>query len=200
MAQRKELRHICLTGFMGSGKSTIGKILSKHFRIQFVDTDDRIESAEGMSVKEIFRQKGEDFFRKKETEHILRELDASEVRIISLGGGALMHNPNREHVREKALLIYIYSRPEEIYQRIKHSTKRPLFRADNEEITEEQSLLRIRDLMDQRAEGYSQADIVFDRDQMNAEEAAKKLYDMIRNGYPEFQAATGENRKNANAE
>ncbi len=145
--EKKEIRHICLTGFMGSGKSTIGKILAGRLQVPFVDTDDQIEQKEGMSVKEIFMQKGEDFFRRRESEEIARELRATEKKVISLGGGALMQSSNRDLVRKKALLIYIYSRPENIYHRIRHSTRRPLFRGEDEHLTEEESLGRIKDLM-----------------------------------------------------
>jgi shikimate kinase len=186
MESKQNIRHICLTGFMGSGKSTIGKILSELLGMRFVDTDDRIEERSGMSVKQIFAGIGEETFRRMEAEQIRSELDNPAPGVISLGGGALMNRTNLESIGEKALLIYIFSRPEKIYERIRHSTRRPLFRGDDEHPTEEQSLQRIRMLMEKRSPGYEKADIKIDRDTMDAEEVARQLFGMIRTDYPRF--------------
>ena len=151
MEPKRNIRHICLTGFMGSGKSTVGKILSDLLGLRFVDTDDRIEERTGMSVKHIFAGMGEEAFRRMEAEQIRSELDDPAPHVISLGGGALMDSRNLEVIRGKALLVYIFSRSEKIYERIKHSTRRPLFRRDDENPSEEQSLKRIRMLMEKRS-------------------------------------------------
>ena len=85
MEPKRNIRHICLTGFMGSGKSTVGKILSDLLGLRFVDTDDRIEERTGMSVKHIFAGMGEEAFRRMEAEQIRSELDDPAPHVISLG-------------------------------------------------------------------------------------------------------------------
>jgi len=183
---KKTARHICLTGFMGTGKSTIGKILADHLQLPFVDTDKQVENSVGLSVKEIFAVKGEAFFREREAEQIERELMDIRPKVISLGGGALVQKSTSDLVMQKAVLIYIYSRPEKIYERIKHSTRRPLFRGEHEELNEAQALERIRELMVERTAGYNNADIVYDRDELDAKDVALNICTIIRHDYPDL--------------
>ena len=173
---------------MGSGKSTIGRDLARRLGLEFIDIDHMIESSENLTVKELFAQKGEPYFRRIETGQIRRALDSKKRSVISLGGGALMQLRNRDLVRKQALLIYIYSRPEEIYKRIKHSTKRPLFSAGDETPDPDQAMKRIMNLMEEREEGYNGADIRFDRDNMDAADAAGRIAELVHERYPWIEA------------
>ncbi len=168
-------KHVFLAGFMGAGKSKIGKLLSKEFSWPFYDTDDEIEKRAGKSVKEIFDNDGEPVFRKIESEAVSLLSENSIPSIIALGGGALMDENNFQRIKANGILVYIKSSPEQIYERIKHSSKRPLLQQDEKE----KMLKRITDLLDKRSEVYEKADIVFNRDVLSLEDIVKNLYTEI---------------------
>ena len=172
-------KHIFLTGFMGSGKSTIGKRLAQRLRIKFIDTDDKIELSHNAEIREIFKLEGESRFRKYE-KSILDEIISKEnSAVISLGGGTLLSSENRRNVLESGLLIYIKSSPSKIWNRIKHSTRRPLLRKDGEEWTRQMYLDRIAELMQEREKGYNQAPLVLDRNGKEVDEIVEELLHRI---------------------
>jgi len=165
---------------MGSGKSTIGKKLAIRLKLKFIDTDDRIESSQNIEIREIFKIEGESRFRSYE-ESILEEiLNREESAIISLGGGTLLSNVNLKKILSSGTLIYIKSSPSEIWNRIKHSTRRPLLRKDGEEWTRQMYLDRIAQLMKEREDGYNQAHLVLDRDGKEVEEIVEELLQEIK--------------------
>ena len=106
--------HIFITGFMGSGKSTIGKKLAARLGYRFIDTDDEVEQIHGKEVREIFAQEGEEWFREREEEILVSLMGDNRPAIISLGGGALMSVKNQTLVSSNGILIYIKSSPENI--------------------------------------------------------------------------------------
>ncbi|TFG98791.1 MAG: shikimate kinase, partial [Calditrichales bacterium] len=140
---RTIIQHLFLTGFMGSGKSTIGRNLAKRLNVAFVDTDQRIEKSLGVEIKDIFREKGEDWFRTYEGDILGKITRTESASVISLGGGTLMIPESVKIVLESGTLIYIKSSPAEIWKRIRHSTRRPLMRNDGEKWTREKYLERI---------------------------------------------------------
>lgn len=91
---------IVLVGYMGSGKSTIGKLLAKGLDNQFIDLDEYIEKAEGMSIPQIFEDKGEIYFRKKESYYVSEALSENEEVILSLGGGTPCYGKNMDDILE----------------------------------------------------------------------------------------------------
>jgi shikimate kinase len=160
---------------MGSGKSTIGKKLAIQLRVKFIDTDDIIELSHNIEIKEIFKFEGESQFRKYEESILDDIIDKENKAVISLGGGTLLSNINLEKVLAAGLLIYIKSAPSEIWNRIKHSTRRPLLRKDGEEWTRQMYLDRIIELMKEREEGYNQAHLLLDRDGKEVDEIVEEL-------------------------
>jgi len=160
---------------MGSGKSTIGKKLAKELQVKFVDTDDRIEALHKVEIKEIFRDQGEARFREYEEEILDEIIEKEKPAIISLGGGTLLSQKNITKVITSGTLLYIKSSPIEIWNRIKHSTRRPLLRKDGEEWTKEMYLERIAQLMKEREQGYNQAHLVLDRDGKEVDEIVEQL-------------------------
>jgi shikimate kinase len=168
-------KHIFLTGFMGSGKSTIGKKLAKRLNLKFIDTDARIELSQNTEIREIFKIEGESRFRGYE-ESILEEiLKRGHRAVISLGGGTLLSNANIKKVLNSGILIYVKSSPSEIWNRIKHSTRRPLLRKEGEEWTRQMYLDRIAELMKERENGYKQAHLVLDRDGKEVNEIVEQI-------------------------
>ncbi len=166
-------KNIILTGFMGSGKTSVGLRLSYRLRMPVEDTDKLIERRAGCSVAEIFAEKGEDWFRERETE-LLRELpDRKQGRIYSLGGGTPVRPGNRELVRQLGKVDYLRVRSETVYERLKGDDTRPLLQCTD-------PLGRIRQLMESRREAYeSAAHLVLDTDDMSVDEITEKIAEEI---------------------
>ena len=138
------LRNIVLVGFMGSGKSSIGRELNHSVGYQLIDTDHLIEEQAGKSIPKIFAQDGEDAFRNMET-RLLEDLllQQSSRCIISTGGGMADKAENRLLLRKLGFVVWLKCSPEEIHQRTSKSNNRPLLQCDNpmQTITE---LLKLR--------------------------------------------------------
>lgn len=162
-------QNLVLIGFMGSGKTSVGRKLSYRMRRTVEDTDKLIERQQGRSIGEIFATDGEAYFRQLET-GLLKELgDKSQGKIYSVGGGTPVRPENRELLRRLGTVVYLRVRPETVYQRLKNDTTRPLLQCDD-------PLGRITELLEQRREAYeSCADIVIDADSADLEEIVKKI-------------------------
>ena len=143
---------IYLTGFMGSGKTTVGHVLAEHLGWDFVDIDAEVEAAAQMSVAQIFETKGEAEFRRLETEmirNLTRKVECGMPVVVALGGGAFVQPGNYELVAHKGLSIWLDCPFEVLEGRLKADTgTRPLARDHAE----------LRRLYDARLEGYSRAD------------------------------------------
>jgi len=118
-------KNLTLTGMMGVGKSTIGKILAKKLNYNFVDVDKLIESKENLSINLIFKHKGENYFRKIEYKVILSELKNNNS-VISLGGGAFLNNAIRKNAKKLSTSFWLDVPVEELIKRLKKNKKRPL--------------------------------------------------------------------------
>ena len=163
-------RNLVLTGFMGSGKTSLGIRLSYRLKMPVEDTDKLIERREGRSISEIFAVEGEAYFRRKETE-LLEELGAKRqnVRIYSVGGGTPVNPENRKLLKRMGTVVWLRIRPETVYERLKGDTTRPLLQCED-------PLGRIRKLLESRREAYeSCADIVVDVDGLEMEEILRKI-------------------------
>ena len=118
-------------GFMGCGKSTIGRALSDKLHIDLLDTDVLIENAQGMSISEIFAQYGEDYFRNLEYKTLEGLSQEQEMKIISLGGGTPIKVENHSLIKDLGTVVYLKATPETIYNRTKYNPNRPLLQCDN---------------------------------------------------------------------
>lgn len=153
-----------LTGFMGSGKSTIGPILANTLGWEFYDLDQVIEGKEGKSVKEIFDLYSEEYFRKLETETLI-ELSGKDKVIIALGGGAIASDRNIAILKSTGIIIYLKMSPQSAMERLKFKRNRPVLLADlKEDFTNEDLLKRISELFEKRKIYYDQSDIIIDTD------------------------------------
>ncbi len=160
---------VILIGFMGCGKSTVGIRLSYKLRRVVEDTDKLIEKKADMLIKEIFATKGEAAFREMETE-ILKDLRLSkEEKIISTGGGLPMRKENHALLKELGTVVYLRISPENVWERLKNDTTRPLLQCEN-------PLAKIKELLAMRAPIYEEAaDIIFDVDGKDMEEVLSGL-------------------------
>ena len=133
---------IIFVGLPGSGKTTIGRQLARRLAWPFVDSDHVIEHRLGCSIREFFAREGEGSFRDVE-QQVLDELSSTHDGVISTGGGAVLRETNRRHLRERGQVIYLRSTPEDIFRRVRHDTARPLLQVDD-------PLQRLRSLYEER--------------------------------------------------
>lgn len=129
---------ISLVGLPGSGKSTVGRQLSRRLQLPFVDSDHAIEDLLGCSIREYFEREGEARFRDVE-EEVIQELTRSHQGILSTGGGSVLRPTNRQRLREGGYVVYLKSTPDELFRRLRHDVNRPLLQVAD-------PLTRLRDL------------------------------------------------------
>ena len=159
-------KNIILIGYMGCGKTTVGKSLARLESAIFLDTDERIEEKQGRTISEIFAQDSEKAFRDMETAY-LKEL-------LSTGGGMPVREENRQLLRELGYVVYLKASAETIYERVKEDTKRPLLQCED-------PLSRIRDMMEQRREAYeSTAHYIVQVDTYKQQELAEIIQERYR--------------------
>jgi shikimate kinase len=157
-------KRIYLTGFMTSGKSTIGPILANVLGLEFFDLDKVIESKEKQTIVEIFEKKGEAYFRELEF-GILQNLSERAGVVISLGGGTLTNQTNFDLLKSTGKIIYLKVSPNNLYKRLKNKIDRPLFRdLVLGEKNEEDFLEKIKELLEKRRLYYEKADLIIDTD------------------------------------
>jgi shikimate kinase len=119
------VRHVLIIGFMGSGKSTVGRVVADRLGLPFVDLDREIEQRDGRPIPEIFARGGEVAFREVESA-IVSELGSLEPSVIACGGGAVLSAPNRETLMRAGTVVYLRVSAEEALARIGHTDDRPL--------------------------------------------------------------------------
>ena len=170
------IERIYLTGFMTSGKSTIGPILANVLGWEFKDLDRVIEELEGHSVVDIFKEKGENYFRDKE-HSFLQKFSTSNKLILSLGGGTIAFERNLELLKNSGKIVYLKSSPEMIYKRIKNKIDRPIFRdlVLSENSKPEDFIERINKFLKEREPYYLASDICIDTDQTSIGITVDKL-------------------------
>lgn len=176
---REAARRIFLTGFMGSGKSTIGPILANTLGYEYFDVDKLIEQQAGKRVLEIFGEEGEQLFRKRERD-ALAIVCSRDRCVVSLGGGTIANEENLRLIREHGVLVYIALSAEEILLRVQHRTDRPLLKnADGKNLPPREMDRRVRELLSLRAPFYERADVVVPADRqrvgITVDEIVKRL-------------------------
>ena len=121
----KNTENIILVGLMGSGKTTLGKQLSKTFNKDFIDTDYLIQQKTGVDITTIFELEGENGFRARETS-LLKDLVLEENKVIATGGGMVLRSDNRELLKKIGKIFYLRASPNDLALRLKHDKSRPL--------------------------------------------------------------------------
>lgn len=160
--------NIYLIGFMGAGKSTIAKGLKNQLQMELVEMDARIVEEQGMSINDIFAQKGEDYFRDVESQLIL-DLNAQGDTIVSCGGGVVVRPQNVENMKAKGRIVFLSATPQTIYERVKNSTERPILNGH-------MNVEYIAELMEKRRTLYEgAADIRIDTDGKTKDEICKEI-------------------------
>ena len=124
------LPNFVLTGFMGCGKSTVGRRLAALTGHRFVDTDELIVKTQNKSIPEIFAEVGEEGFRDIE-QSVLRDLVGVAGVVLSTGGGAILREENREALKKVGVIVWLDADPDVLFERASRSTRRPLLQTDN---------------------------------------------------------------------
>tara|TARA_Y200000002_G_scaffold204075_1_gene168394 strand:- start:1122 stop:1676 length:555 start_codon:yes stop_codon:yes gene_type:complete len=150
-------KNVCIMGLMGSGKSIIGKDLSKYSNFKFYDTDKEIELKTKKSINEIFENDGESYFRKIE-EKICLELLTKNNCIISLGGGSIINKKIRKAINQNSYSIYLQVKLDNLENRLKSSKKRPLLNKNSSKIE------TLENLYNERRKFYEKADFIVNND------------------------------------
>jgi len=168
-----ENMEISLIGFMATGKSTIGNLLSSKLNLLFLETDSLIEKKIGLSIPEIFSKKGENFFRKKET-NILQEIIQNKKNyVLSTGGGIVISQENRELLKKNTFPVLLKASPRVIFERILSAEeKRPLLETKT-------PLKEIKRLMEKRKDYYNQFEKQINTDNKTPEEIVRTIIEMI---------------------
>lgn len=153
---------------MGAGKTTIGRMLAKGLKISFVDSDKEIEKRTGVSIPMIFEYEGEDGFRKREGE-VLTELTRMDGIVLATGGGAVLLPGNRECLRRRGFVVYLYCSVEKQLERTRKDSNRPLLNTENPR-------QRLFDLFSIREPIYRNlADVVIDTGQCSSRSAVRQI-------------------------
>lgn len=138
------MKNLILIGFMGAGKTTVGKLLAKEKGMNFVDTDERISAEQGKSIPDIFAEYGEPFFRDLETDLLRRMQNDTGHAVISVGGGMPVRKENRELLRSLGCVIYLSATKQTILGRVQSDGSRPMLNGDDLEKKVEE-LMRARE-------------------------------------------------------
>ena len=163
-------KNLTLTGMMGVGKSTVGKILAKQLNYKFVDVDKLIESQEGSTINYIFRNKSESYFRKIENDITLAELKKYNS-VISMGGGAFLNNSIRKSAKKLSTSFWLDVPIHQLIKRLKKNNKRPLLFKKN---TNEE----VKKIYFDRKKIYNEADYRIECKTLRSEEIAKKILNL----------------------
>lgn len=161
--------NIILTGFMGTGKTAVGRRLAKRLGWRFTDVDELIETSAGLSIPEIFSKRGEAVFRRLERRHISR-LSRGHHQVIATGGGAFVDPQNAQRLKACGTVVCLAAQPRVIASRLgRRLASRPLLRGPD-------PLGRIKTLLAARAKGYAQADLTIATDELTVDQVVERVW------------------------
>ena len=168
----KSNKNLVLVGMMGSGKSSIGKILSKKLEFEFIDTDNKIEEIEKKTISEIFKINGEKYFRNIEETISLKLLKLNN-KVIALGGGGYINSNIRKYIIKKCISVWLDWKNETLINRIKNNKKRPL--------ATKLSSMELQNLISKRSIIYNLSDYKIKCDKLDKKEIVEKIINLYEN-------------------
>ena len=172
MQNDRRIANLALIGFMGAGKTSVGRFAAEQLRFDYLDTDELIVSRTGRSIAEIFKTDGEPAFRALECQTVA-ELANRTKTVISTGGGLPVNPANLASLKTHALVVCLWASPDKIWERIKNQTHRPLLHDPDPQ-------KKIRDLLAAREQFYKQADVLVNTDIRSAREVAQQVVHQFR--------------------
>ncbi len=168
----RQIRNIALTGFMGCGKTAVGRVVARVAGFECLDTDQFIEEHVGMSIPRIFEEHGEETFRRYEREVVARLAEREET-VIATGGGLLVDAGNMATMKQYAMVFCLWASPESIWRRVKGQSHRPLLNTDDPK-------QRIIDLLEERKPAYSRSDMLINTEYRSARDVANLILSQFR--------------------
>jgi shikimate kinase len=172
MRSKRHIANIALIGFMGTGKTSVGRLVAEQLHFQYVDTDEMIQAATGKTIPEIFANCGEPAFRELE-EKAVGELTTKTQTVISCGGGLPVAPQNLASLKTHALVVCLWATPAKIWERVKNQTHRPLLHDPDPQ-------MKIRELLAVREPFYKQADILLNTELRSLREVAQQVIHQYR--------------------
>ncbi len=167
MQNDRHIVNLALIGFMGTGKTSVGRLVAEHLSFEFLDTDELIQTATGRTIADIFTQDGEPAFRALE-QRVVQELAGRKQTLISTGGGLPAHPPNLASLKQHALVVCLWASPDKIWERVCHQSHRPL-------LHDPDPRAKIRELLAVREPFYKQADVLVNTDLRTMREVANQV-------------------------
>ena len=167
------MRNVTLVGFMGTGKTTIAKMLSEKCGMQYVSTDELVEKREKTTISEIFMNEGEPHFRKLEKDAVRFASGMNNV-VIDAGGGAILDPENVQNLKKGGIMVCLFAKPETILERTKNYKHRPLLNVEN-------PIGKIRELLAERKGSYEKADFEIDTSSMKAASCVEEIERIMEN-------------------
>jgi shikimate kinase len=172
MQSDRHIVNIALIGFMGAGKTSVGRLAAEQLHFDYLDTDEVIQSRTGRTITEIFSTDGEPAFRKMESD-LVTELAARTKTVISTGGGLPVNPQNLINLKKYALVVCLWASPEKIWERVKNQTHRPLLHDPDPQ-------KKIHDLLAVREPFYKQADVLLNTELRSVREVAQQVVHQFR--------------------
>ncbi|MFC1708790.1 shikimate kinase [Candidatus Omnitrophota bacterium] len=161
------MQNIYLVGFMATGKTSVGRELAKRLKSEFFDLDDLIEQREGMAIVDIFKQKGEPYFRRIES-GIIKEVSQKSDLVVGCGGGAVVDTENLASLKKSGLIICLKAGPDTILSRSQGTEQRPLLNVEDPQS-------RIKDLLAKREPFYSKSDHIIETTKLDINAVVEKI-------------------------
>ena len=172
MQPRRNLVNLALVGFMGTGKTSVGRHVAEQLGFEFLDTDELIQQRTNRTITDIFANDGEPAFRALERQ-VLAELATRARTVISTGGGLPCEPGNLDALKAHALVICLWAGPDKIWERVRHQSHRPLLQHPDPPA-------RIRELLAVREPFYRQADILLNTDLRTVREVTQQIVHQFR--------------------
>ncbi len=172
----RQIRNLALIGFMGAGKSSVGRLVANRLRFTFLDTDEWIERRAGKTVNDLFAQDGEPVFRQWESE-VVAELATLDRSVIATGGGLPVNEAHLASLKNHALVVCLWASPELLWERVRYAHSRPLLQDPDPQA-------KIRSLLAAREPFYRQADVMVSTERHSVAEIAQQVVTQFRARQP----------------
>ena len=172
MQNDRRIVNLALIGFMGTGKTSVGRLVADSLRFDYLDTDELIQSRSGRLISDIFKTDGEPAFRLLENQTVA-DLTKRTKTVIATGGGLPTNPDNLDALKKHALIFCLWASPEKIWERVKNQSHRPLLHDENPQV-------KIRQLLAAREPFYKQADVLLNTELRSLREVAQQIVHQFR--------------------
>lgn len=172
MHSDRHIVNLALIGFMGAGKTSVGRLVAEQLHFDYLDTDELIVSRTGRSISEIFKTDGEPAFRALERQVVVELVERTKT-LVSTGGGLPVNPANLTSLKTHALVVCLWASPDKIWERVKNQSHRPLLHAPDPQ-------KKVRDLLAAREPFYKQADVLVNTDIRSVREVAQQVVHQFR--------------------